>query len=284
MRATANLQKVKEKKTMALTDLAGLVNPQVMADIIEHKLVDAMKFSPLATIDTTLVGRPGDRITLPQFAYIGDAATLAEGQGLTPAQLTASSTPVPVHKIAKGVEISDEAILSAFGDPVGEATKQIVLSIASEEDNEMLTTLSGIGSAMTYTVSGSKPVAADIADALELFGEDIDGIKVVLVSPAIYTEMRKNTNSWVPASEIAANIAVKGVVGEYQGCQVMISNKLKTSGDMYIVKPGALRIFMKKAATVEADRDILKFTNVITASQHFATYLYDPSKAIKITK
>ena len=65
---------------------------------------------------------------------------------------------------------------------------------------------------------------------------------------------------------------------------VMVSNKLKTSGDMYIVKPGALRIFMKKGVTVEADRDILAFKNVITASQHFATYLYDPSKAIKITK
>lgn len=269
---------------MATTMLANLVNPQVMADIIEHKLVDAMKFAPLATIDNTLVGVPGNTVTLPQFAYIGDAATLGEGVGLTPAQLTATSNPVSIHKIAQGVELTDEAVLSGYGDPVGEATKQIVLSIASEEDNEMLTTLSNIGSAMTYTVSGSKPVAADIADALELFGEDIDGVKVVLVSPAIYTEMRKNTNQWVPASEIAANIAVKGVVGEYQGCQVMVSNKLKTSGDMYIVKPGALRIFMKKGVSVEADRDILAFKNVITASQHFATYLYDPSKAIKITK
>ena len=268
---------------MALTDLAGLVNPQVMADIIEHKLVDAMKFAPLADIDTTLVGRPGDRITLPQFAYIGDAATLAEGQGLTPAQLTASSTPVPVHKIAQGVEISDEAVLSGFGDPVGEATKQLVISIASEEDNEMLTTLSGITGAMKYTTAAD-PAETDIADALELFGEDIDGTKVVLVSPAVYTAMRKNTNQWVPASEIAAEVAVKGVVGEFQGCQVMVSNKLKTSKEIYIVKPGALRIFMKKAATVEADRDILKFTNVITASQHFATYLYDPSKAIRIAK
>lgn len=268
---------------MATTMLANLVNPQVMADIIEHKLVDAMKFAPLATIDNTLVGVPGNSVTLPQFAYIGDAATLGEGQGLTPALLTATSTPVTIHKIANGVELTDEAILSGYGQPVNEATKQIVLSIASQEDNEMLTTLNGIGSAMTHSV-GSTPKDTDIADALELFGEDIDGVKVVLVSPAVYTAMRKNTNQWVPASEIAANVAVKGVVGEYQGCQVMVSNKLKTSGDIYIVKPGALRIFMKKGVTVEADRDILAFKNVITASQHFATYLYDPSKAIKITQ
>ena len=53
---------------MAITKLNNLVNPEVMADVIEKKLVDYMKFSPLATIDTTLQGRPGDTIKLPSFA------------------------------------------------------------------------------------------------------------------------------------------------------------------------------------------------------------------------
>ena len=128
------------------------------------------------------------------------------------------------------------------------------------------------------------PKDTDILAALELFGEDIDGTKVALVSPAVYTAMRSNTNQWVPASEIAAEVAVRGAVGEYGGCQVVVTNKLKTSKNIYIVKPGALRIFVKRGTLVEADRDILKFSNVITASKHFVTYLYDASKAIKITK
>ena len=265
------------------TKIANLVNPEVMADIIEKKLVDYMKFAPLCTIDSTLQGRPGDTISLPAFAYVGDASTLAEATSLTPDLLTASAVGVKVHKIAKGIEISDEAVLSGYGDPVGEATKQLALSIASQEDNEVLTTLSNIALPMQY-LTASDPTDTDIADALEKFGEDIDGTKVVVVAPAVYTAMRKNTNTWVPASEISANIAVKGVVGEYQGCQVIVSNKLKDSKDIYIVKPGALRIFVKRGTEVETDRDILKFTNVFTASKHFATYLYDPSKAIKITK
>lgn len=53
---------------MSLTKLTNLVNPQVMADIIEKKLVDAMKFAPLATIDNTLQGQAGDTITLPSFS------------------------------------------------------------------------------------------------------------------------------------------------------------------------------------------------------------------------
>lgn len=268
---------------MAITKLANLVNPEVMADIIDKKLVDAMKFAPLATIDTTLEGRAGDTISLPSFQYIGDASTLAEAVALTPAQLTASAVQVQIHKIAQGVEISDEAILSGYGDPVGEIAKQLAVSIASQEDNEVLTTLSNIALPMTHLVA-SDPKDTDILDALELFGEDIDGQKAALVSPAVYTAMRSNTNQWVPASEIAANIAIRGAVGEYGGCQVIVSNKLKTSKNIYIVKPDALRIFIKRGAVVEADRDILKFTNVFTASKHFATYLYDASKAIKIAK
>lgn len=268
---------------MALTKLANLVNPEVMAGIIEKKYVDYMKFAPLATIDTTLQGTPGDTITLPSFNYIGDAATLAEGVALTPDLLTASTVTATIHKIAKGVELTDEAILSGYGDPVGEAASQIALSIASQEDNEMLSTLSNIALPMSY-LTATAPKDTDILPALEKFGEDIDGTKVALVSPAVYTQMRANTNQWVPASEIAANIAVRGTVGEYGGCQVIISNKLTTSGNIYIVKPGALRIFVKRGTIVETDRDILKFSNVITASKHFVTYLYDASKAIKIAK
>ena len=268
---------------MAITKIANLVDPEVMAGIIEQKYVDYMKFAPLATIDNTLEGQAGDTISLPHFNYIGDAATLAEATALTPAQLTASAVTVKVHKIAQGVELSDEAILSGYGDPVGEAAKQIALAIASQEDNEVLATLDAITGAMVHTTVAD-PTDTDILAALELFGEDIDGTKAALVSPAVYTAMRSNTNQWVPASEIAANVAIKGAVGEYGGCQVIVTNKLTTSKDIYIVKPEALRIFVKRGTLVESDRDILKFTNVITASKHFATYLYKSANAIKITK
>ena len=268
---------------MATTLLSNLVDPEVMGALVEKKLVDYMKFAPLATIDTTLQGRAGDTISLPFYRYIGDASTLNENAALTPAALSATTVGVTIHKIAQGVEITDEAILSGYGDPVGEIANQLALSIASQEDNEVLATLANIGVSMTKTTSGD-PTDTDIVAALELFGEDIDGTKAVLVSPKVYTAMRGNTNTWIPASELAAEVKIKGVVGEYQGCQVIVSNKLATSKNIYIVKPDALRIFVKRGTVIEADRNILKFNNVFTASKHFATYLYDASKAIKITK
>jgi len=268
---------------MAETLLSNLVNPQVMADMIDKKLVDYMKFAPLSTIDNTLEGRAGNTISLPSYSYIGNASTLNENTALTPAQLTASAVTVTIHKIAQGVEITDEAILSGYGDPVGEIAKQLALAIASQEDNEVLATLNGITGPMVHTTAAD-PTDTDIIAALEKFGEDIDGTKVALVSPAVYTAMRSNVHTWIPASELSAGVAIKGVVGEYQGCQVMVSNKLATPKTIYIVKPDALRIFIKRGTQVEADRNILKFTSVFTASKHFATYLYDASKAIKIVK
>ena len=277
---------------MAQTLLANIVNPEVMADMIDKKLVDLMKFAPLATIDYTLQGRPGNTITLPSWNYIGDANVLTEGSSLNTVVLSASKTNATIHKVAQGVEITDEAVLSGFGDPIGEAADQLALAIASAVDNEVLGILHAISAntAVQYTTNNTTyPAAADIVTALELFGEDIeDGPTVALVSPAVYTQMRTTVgaNTWVPASEIAAGVAVRGVVGEFQGCQVMVSNKLKTTGagagDIYLVKPGALRIFLKRDTLIESDRDILKFTTTMTASKHYIAYLYNAAKAVRI--
>lgn len=50
---------------MAQTLLANIINPRVVADMIDKKLTDAIKFAPLATIDNTLVGTPGNAVYLP---------------------------------------------------------------------------------------------------------------------------------------------------------------------------------------------------------------------------
>lgn len=62
---------------MPQTKLANLVDPQVMADMVSAKLPKKIKFSPIARIDTTLVGRPGSTIVVPKYAYIGDAVNIA---------------------------------------------------------------------------------------------------------------------------------------------------------------------------------------------------------------
>jgi N4-gp56 family major capsid protein len=186
---------------------------------------------------------------------------------------------VKVKEAGKGVEISDNAILSGYGDVIGEAGNQLVKSIADKVDIDFLATLNSIASTMTVS---SVSTVLDISNALEKFGEDIDGQKSLLVPPALYTKIR-NTKDWAPASEFAAGALVRGAVGQIFGCDIIVSNRLKTSGNSYIVKPGALRMIIKRDSLLETDRDILRRVNVITITKHYATYLYNAAKAIKLT-
>ena len=65
-----------------------MVIPQVWADMISAKLPAALKFTKFAKVDNTLVGRPGDTISVPKYDYIGDAEDVAEGTAITPVKLT----------------------------------------------------------------------------------------------------------------------------------------------------------------------------------------------------
>lgn len=279
---------------MAQTLLANIINPQVVADMVDKKLTDLIKFAPLAEIDTTLVGQPGGSIVVPAWNYVGDAAVVNENTSVTASLLSATSASATIKKVAKAVTITDEAVLSGFGDPVGEATDQVALAIAAAVDNECLSILHGLTGTMTIstTNNATAPAASDILDGLELFGEDIsDGEPVfAVVSPAVYKQMRAVTaaNAWVPASEIAAEIAVRGVVGQFEGCQVIVSNKLKSGAtgaeDIYLVKPGALRIFLKRDTFIESEREAMYFRTSIVGSKHFVAYLYNAAKAVRIYK
>lgn len=261
------------------TKLANLINPQVLADYIDKKLINKIVFAPLAEVDTTLVGNPGDKLYFPAYSYIGAASDLTEASAISTVSLNASAVSVRIKEAGKGVEISDTAVLSAYGNPVGEIGDQLLKSIADKVDIDFLATLSGIGSTMTH--SGVSTVM-DISDSLELYGEDIDGQKALLVSPSMYTKIR-NTKDWAPASEFAAGALVKGAVGQLFGCDIMVSNRLTASQNAYIVKPGALRLVLKRDTLLEADRDILRRVNVFTATKHYVTYLYNASGAIKLT-
>lgn len=267
---------------MATTVLANLIDPQVVADFIDEKLTDKMVFAPLADIDALLEGRPGSTVTLPKWQYIGAASTVAENGAIPLESLTQTSASVAIHKIAKGTEFTDEAALSGYGDIAQESGDQLVKAIADGLDKELLVILESIDSTMTQTFASGSAFADAVNDALELFGEDVDdGTRILLVAPAEATALRKAVD-WLPASEIAADRMVRGAIGEIYGCQVIITNRLKGKSEAFIVKPGALRLFLKRDTLVETARDIVYKKTVVTADKHFAGYLYRADKAVKI--
>lgn len=275
---------------MTQTKIAQLVNPEVMADMVSAKLPKMIKFTPLAYVERELVGQPGNTLTVPKWEYSGDAKDIEEGVAIEPDQLTTKKSTMTIKKAGKGIELTDEAVLSGFGDPIGQATHQIALAIANKVDNDLVEE----AKKATQFVAEA-PTTGDALDkALAMFADEEDARYVAIINPADAIDLRKDTaKEWVRGSEIGANIVVSGTFGEAHGVQIVRSKKVdKGKGFLVkvsavetdtddVAKYGAFVINLKRDVAIETDRDILKKTTVITGDEHYGVYLYDPTKVVK---
>ena len=255
------------------TKIADLINPQVLADMISAELPNAITFSPLAVVGTNLQGRAGNTITLPKFAYIGDATEVAEGADIPISKMETSETEVTIKKAGKGVELTDEAVLNSYGDTVGEAKSQIVMALGNKVDNDLLAALK------TSSVTVTAPMTfAGLLTAKAKFGEKVNQLAVLIINSTNYAKIATE----VVSLENTDRVLISGVVGKIGNMQVAISDKL-TASEFYIVAEGALGLERKRDVLVETDRDIIAKITVITGDVHYAAYLRDESKAIKGT-
>ena len=268
---------------MANTVKSNVIIPEVLADYVESKLTDKSVFAPIAQIDNTLENRgEGDSIKFPKYAYIGAAAGVNEGASIGVTNLSTTSVTKTVSKIGKGVGITDEAMLSAYGNPAEEAAKQLAVAIDDKVDADCLTELGTLNPAKSYIIT-SDLTSDIIVDVLTIFGEDEQGAKALFLNAANLAALRKD-DDYVKASDIGTDMVIKGSTGMIWGCNLINTNRLASSADSYIVKPGALRIINQRGLFVESSRDADKQITSFYASKLYVPYLQDESKAIKITK
>lgn len=211
---------------MAQTKLENLVDPEVMADMVSAKLPKKIKFSPIARIDTTLVGRPGSTITVPKYAYIGDAEDVAEGVAMGTTVLTASTTESKVKKAGKAVEITDEAALSGYGKPVEAAINQLAMSIAAKVDNDSydaLTTAPIVYDGTAAVISYTAVVAAN-----SKFEDESDAslTKILFIHPEQEATLL-NDADFKSNDKYPLNVIMNGTIGSIAGAQVVKSKKVK---------------------------------------------------------
>lgn len=292
---------------MSVTKLTNLVNPEVMAPIVSATLPKKIKFSPIAKIDNTLVGQAGDSITVPKFAYIGDAEDVAEGVAMGTVALTASTTKATVKKAGKAIEITDEAILSGYGDPIGEGTNQLAMSIAAKIDNDCYAAL--LTASLKFD-SVAKPISYEgVVNAIDKFEDENDENveRIIFVHPKQITQLRKDPQFLdINKYPITNGVVMTGMIGSIAGCKVVRSKKVKLnsgstayenpivvvdvldpnedpSADKYANNAPALTIYLKRDVQLETDRDILKKTTVASADEHYAAVLSNDSKVVVAT-
>ncbi len=270
---------------MPTTTTQVSILPEVMADLVETKLGARASLLPLAARDNTLKGQPGDTLRFPAFRYIGKADEIAENGQITPNLLTSYAVPATVKKYAKAVQITDEVRLSGFGDPVGEAAGQLAKAIDHAVDDALYEQLHTLPLSRIYPVAGLSTDA--VADGLTLFGEDLDGEKVILVDPAGYAALRKDPD-YIRASDLGQKAIFSGVVGEIWGCQVVVTAKIGQNTTLnehryYILKPGALRLINKTGTFIEVQLEPYDMRDTVYASKHCAAYLYDDTKVVALS-
>lgn len=211
---------------MAMTKLANLVDPQVMADMVSAKLPKKIKFSPIARIDTTLAGRPGSTITVPKYAYIGDAEDVAEGVAMGTTVLTASTTQAKVKKAGKAVELTDESVLSGYGDPLGTAINQLAMSIAAKVDNDSYDAL--CTASLTHDGTSAQIGYSAVVAANSKFDDESDQslTKIMFINPAQEATLL-NDDDFKSNDKYPLNVVMNGTIGSIAGAQVVKSKKVK---------------------------------------------------------
>lgn len=275
---------------MATTKISDIINPQVMADMISAKVEKKIAVAPFARIDTTLQGVPGNKITVPKYTYIGDAEDVAEGAECGTVKLTAVTAEAEIKKAMKAVELTDEAVLSGYGNPVGEANNQLALAIATKIDNDAMDALQ---EAQTVYDGSAAEISYDgIVDAIDLFEEEVNCEKVMFVHPKQVTQLRHDAD-FISADKYPGNVVMTGEIGMIANARIVPSKKVPKSGAAYccpIVKltqdietedeAAALTIYLKRDTNVEAQRQTLSRKTDISADKFYTVALSDSSKVV----
>lgn len=280
-----------------VTMLADLINPQVMADMISAKVEQKIIVSPFAHVDSTLQGRAGDTVTVPQYAYIGDAEDIAEGIAVGTVKLETSTTQFSIKKAMKAVEITDEAILSGYGNPVGEANNQLAKAIASKVDADAMAVLTGDQVQLKYDGASAQISYNAIVDAIDLFDEEVSSEKVMFIHPKQMTKLRKDAD-FISADKYNQEVMVKGEVGMIAGTRIVRSKRvpLDSTGANYlnpIIKlnndaeteedAAALTIYMKRDTNVETERQTLSRKTDISVDRMYGVALTNTAKVVLAT-
>ena len=277
-----------------LTNTTTLANgdvfdPQVVSDMINAKVTKKAVMTGYIKVDNTLEGVAGSKVTVPRWGYIGDAEDYPEGEPIDVTKMAYTTAEYGIKKIGKGVRLTDEAQLSGYGNPMGTATNQIAMSISAKLDNDRVDVLYDSKNVCDASTAVLKYAA--VVDGVDMFNEEEESKKVILIHSKQKTQLRKDAD-FLAADKLGEEILVNGAIGRIAGCDVVVSNKVKCEGGVYynpIIKLEndaeteddlpAITYFLKRGNLVEHDR-IAGVADDVICTAHGMAALTNESKVV----
>ena len=279
-----------------VTKKVNVIIPQVMGEMINAKIEALAKLTPYAKVDTTLVGVAGDTKTVPSWNYVGDAVDVVEGAEVETSKLTASSTTFTIKKAMKSIAITQEAVNSGMGNPIGQAETQLAKSIAGKVDSDLLDAVLATSNVVDLSATSTIGYKA-IVDGVTKFEDEEDGVeKVMFIAPSQEATLLKDPD-FLSADKFTGGVAVNGAIGKIAGCWVKKSKKIKESSGNFInpiikLEPDsaeteytedelpALTIFLKADTSVDAEWFPKKQTTDVTACKYYGVAVTNASKVV----
>lgn len=296
---------------MATTTTADLLDAEILAPIVQEKYQDAMVFTPLAAVDRTLEGKPGDVLKQATWKQIAPAQAVAEGAKIPVQKGEQGFTQVTVQKYGNGYSFTDEADISRLGNQVQYGTSEIARTIAEYTDNSLMDAALAVTNTLTID-----PTVLGIDALIGSFNaQKGNGAYTILCNPQTKLWFDKDILDYTRGSDTGAKIVLNGAISGPLGASFFTTNKMKDGQAVVIYsspddikalqelseseKAGkdpkeletlntgqAFKLLMKRDLLVENDRDKSTQMNTIYGTQIAAPYVQNPSKVLvaKINK
>lgn len=293
---------------MPMTTTQDLINPEILAPIIQNKYQNAMMFMPLAAVDRTLEGQPGDTLKQPIWKKIAAAQPIAEGANIPTQKAEQGFTTATVQKFGNGYSFTDESNIERIGDQVSYGTSEIARTIAEYGDNALMKEAQRVTNTLTID-----PTVLGIDSVVAWFNaQNNNGAYTIILNPKTKIAFDKSILDYTRGSELGANLVVNGAVPGPMGVSFRTTNAMEDGKAVVIYSSAddikfleelhnaqqndpakakeiattntgqALKWLVKRDLLVESERKPGNQTNYIYGTQIAAPYVQNPSKVLNL--
>ncbi|KYC47867.1 MAG: hypothetical protein AMQ22_00199 [Candidatus Methanofastidiosum methylothiophilum] len=283
---------------MAYTNLADVIVPEVLADMVSAQIATRAKIirSGIASFDYANVdiSEGGNFFNVPYWDELTGDSEVIDGvnQITVNALSTLKDIGVVLHR-GKAWGVTDLARFAGLGDPQAEIAAQVANYWGKEYDRLFIKIVGALidltnGALKDSHVHNVKadtgtPVLFDTSvcvDAAQKIGENMDELTGLIVHSKTYADLLKAKLIDFVEMPSTDETYRTGRIPTFMGKEVIVSDALPVNSTpdndtytTYLFGRGAGYVGYQRQLMTEKDRDILAFRNVLSTSVHFGLHL-----------
>lgn len=274
---------------MANTVNQNVIVPEVYAELVREKVAGKVMVAQACKVLGNLKGKVGETLTMPKWAYIGDAKDIVLGTPMEATNMKQTSTTATIKMIAApAISVNDYDDVVELGSALDEASKQQGTSIARKLDIDAIN--EGKKTVLQKQLETKNTVTFDEMNAiLGLYGDDANAsdFEFIAIHSAFipsFLKMDGFVSAEVTFTAQGNGIQLNNLLGYFRGIPVVVSDRLydntNTEGFILVIKKDSIGLIPKESPFTEVARDASTRTNTIFTSQYYAMALIDDAGVV----